>query len=221
MKRSGLIIAAMGIVVVGTLSWYILGGNKRVATDPIDGLAIEDNAAADSAGLGFGVKAPGTSTESRGAGPSEATMVSYAPPPSFAGRNIHNVLLGTILNYAVEVVQYDGDRAKRTKLAANSRGQAPFIIITPAEGTWGMTRETMGEGHIVARIESDGDYMDLGIVSGFNFLWVGNDPQGNLEWVLIPGTAFAPYTNLKEGVARRILDQYQQVSSLRASIRDF
>jgi len=220
MKRSGLFIAAMGIVVVGALSWYTAGRNKKVATDPIDRLAIEDNAAADSPGLGFGAYAPGTSTPSR-AGSSGVTMVSYAPPPSFAQANIHNVPLGTILDYAVEVVQYDGDRARHTMLAANSRGQAPFIIITPAEGSWGMTRETMREGHIVARIESDGDYMDLGIVSGFNFLWVGNDPKGNLEWVLIPGTAFAPYTNLKEGVARRILEQHQELSSLPASIRDF
>jgi hypothetical protein len=220
MKGSGLIIAAMGIVFVGALS-YILGPSRKVAPDPIDRLAIEDNAAADSIGLGFGLKGRGTVTPSRVAGSSGVTMASYAPPPSFAGTNIHNVPLGTILDYAVEVVQYDGDRTRHTMLAANSRGQAPFVIITPAEGTWGMTRETMGEGHIVARIESDGDYMDLGIVSGFNFLWVGNDPHGNLEWVLIPGTAFAPYTNLKEGVARRILDQYQQVSSLRASIRDF
>jgi hypothetical protein len=84
-----------------------------------------------------------------------------------------------------------------------------------------MTRATLREGHIVARIESDGDYLDLGIVSGLNYLWVGNDPDGKLEWVLVPGTAFAPLKDLSEAEARSVFRQQDEVSYIRERTRDF
>ena len=96
-----------------------------------------------------------------------------------------------------------------------------MITVTPAEGVWAMSRATLGEGHIVARIQSDGDYADLGLASGLNFLWVGNAPSGNLEWVLIPGTAFAPLKDLSERRARSVFNQHAEVSSIPTPIRDF
>ena len=226
MKKSGLVIAVLVIVALGFLSWYIFG--RRTGTDMVDRHTVADSLAADSIALGFGVKDPSSTSVATRSGKAStvsktpgATMVSFAPAPAWATRDIHDVPLGTILDYAVEVVEYDDDRGRGTSLKANSRGQAPFVTVTPAEGVWGMTRATMAEGHIVARIQSDGDYADLGLASGLNFLWVGNDPEGNLEWVLVPGTAFAPLKDLSEADAGKLFRQHSEVSSIPVQIRDF
>jgi hypothetical protein len=221
MKKSGLVVAVLVIVAIGLLSWYVFGRKNGVDADLVDRHAVGDNSLVDSAGLGFGaggkIDNPGTMAANPG---SSATTVSYAPSPSFAS-DIHNVPLGTILDYAVEVVQYDPSRANGIALRKNSRGQGPAIMVTPAEGVWGMTRETMREGHIVAKIESDGDYLDLGLTSGFNYLWVGNDENGKLEWVLVPATAFAPLKDLTERQAKLIFDQHAEVSMAAGAPTDF
>jgi hypothetical protein len=221
MKKSGLVVAVLVIVAIGLLSWYVFGRKNGVDADLVDRHAVGDISAADSAGLGFGASGkignPGTVAANRS---SSTNAVSYAPSPSFAS-DIHKVPLGTILDYAVEVVQYDANRANGIALRKNSRGQGPAIMVTPAEGVWGMTRETMREGHIVAKIESDGDYLDLGLTSGFNYLWVGNDANGRIEWVLVPATAFAPLKNLTEAQAKQIFDQHAEVSLGPVSPADF
>jgi hypothetical protein len=175
----------------------------------------------DSTALGFGVptEAPLTATEHRTA--STGTIVHDAAPPVWAGRDIHEVPLGTILDYAAEVVEYDDARTRSTALDSNRQQQAPVVTVTPAEGVWGMSSETMAEGHIVARIQSDGDYADLGLASGLNFLWVGRNPDGKMEWVMIPATAFAPLKDLSEREARSIFNQHAEVSAVPAQIRDF
>jgi len=219
MKKSGFVVAVLVIVAIGLLSWYVFGRKDGVDADLVNRHAVGDSPAADSSGLGFGVYDSTSGTRSRDG--SDVTTVSYAPAPSFAKLDIHEVPLGTILDYAVEVVEYDQSRANGTSLPRNSRGQGPFVTVTPAEGVWGMTSATMGEGHIVARIESDGDYLDLGLVSGLNYLWVGKDPNGKLEWVLVPATAFAPMKDLSDREARRLFNQHAEVSIIPAAIRDF
>lgn len=221
MKKFGLLVAVLGIVVLGFLSWVLLS-KQPVGTAIADRHAVADSGGNDAEGLGFGAGDVATAPPAtRRAASSGVTIVTYAPPPVWATRNIHDLPLGMILDYAVEVVQYDDDRSRGTALPRNSKNQAPFVTVTPAEGVWGMSRATMGEGHIVARIQSDGDYADLGLASGLNFLWVGNDPDGNMEWVLVPGTAFAPLKDLSETEARSIFNQHAEVSSIPVSIRDF
>ncbi len=226
MKKSGLVVAVLVIVVIGLLSWYIFGRNNGVSSDLVDRHAVGDSMATDSAGLGFGTTmsdsnvAGRTGTAKPGSNGTGSPMATYSPSPAFAS-NIHKVPLGTILDYAVEVVQYDGSRSNGMSLPRNSRGQAPAIMVTPAEGVWGMTPGSMSEGHIVAKIQSDGDYMDLGLASGFNYLWVGNDTNGRLEWVLVPATAFAPLTDLTDAQAKQIFNQHAEVSMIPLAPRDF
>lgn len=219
MKKSGLVVAVLAIVALGFLSWLILGRNTPSPESP-DGQMMAYASPPDSVGVGFGAGDASAST-GNGNKTSGVTVVNFAPPPVWATRDIHEMPLGTILDYAVEVVQYDDSLGRGTSLPKNARGQGPFLVITPAEGVWGMNRATMRDGHIVAKIQSDGDYLDMGIVSGLNFLWVGNDPNGNLEWVLVPGTAFAPLKDLSDSQARRIFRQQEEVSSTPAKIRDF
>lgn len=220
MKNTGLAVAVLAVVAVGFLSWYLLGSHNRNSNDANQDI-MAYGSLDDSAGLGFGADTDVPLASARRARDSDVRVVNYAPPPVWATRDIHEVPLGTILDYAVEVVQYDDDRARGTSLPKNRRGQGPFVTITPAEGVWGMSRATLSEGHIVAKIESDGDYLDLGIVSGLNVLWVGNDPNGKLEWVLVPGTAFAPLTDLSETEARGIFRQHDELSNIPVQIRDF
>ena len=204
MKKTGLVVAVLAVVALGFLSWYVLGRRDSGAAEA-DRHMLAEKGPEDSVGLGFGAtdkNAPFAS--SRRAKDSNVLVVSYAPAPVWATRDIHEVPLGTILDYAVEVVQYDKDRARSMTLDRNSLGQSPFVTVSPAEGAWGMSPGTLSEGHIVAKIQSDGDYAGLGLASGLNFLWVGNDPDGNLEWVVVPGTAFAPLKDLSATEAGRI-----------------
>jgi hypothetical protein len=221
MKKSGLVVAVLVILAIGLLSWYIFGRNNGVNADLVDRQAVGDTTAVDSAGLGFGTTITDSSTPASKPGSvTSRVRGNYSASPSFAS-NIHNVPLGTILDYSVQVVQYDPSRSDSIALRKNSRGQAPSIIVTPAEGVWGMTHEDMSEGHIIAKIESDGDYLDLGLASGFNYLWVGNDANGKLEWVLIPATAFAPLKNLSETQAKQIFNQHAEVGFLPMKPSDF
>lgn len=222
MKKSVLVVAVLVVVVIGLLSWYIFGRNDGVSSDIVDRHAVGDGIATNWAGLGFGTTMSDSSTPTRtpASDGSASARGTYAISPSFAS-DIHKVPLGTILDYAVEVVQFDASRSNGTALPRNSRGQGPSIMVTPAEGVWGMTPGVMREGHIVAKIESDGDYMDLGLASGFNYLWVGNDANGKLEWVLVPATAFAPLKDLTATQARQIFDQHAEISLETRAPRDF
>lgn len=223
MRKSGLVITVLMIVALGFLGWVMLGSGNRAGL-AADRHAMDANVAADSSpeGLGFGVVPDQamlrTSNVSRASG---ATVVSYAPSPAFAQTDIHQVPLGTILDYAVEVVQYDDSRSRSPLLSRKGEQEPPVVTVTPAEGVWGMSRETMREGHIVARIQSDRDVADLGLASGLNFLWVGKSPDGDVEWVLIPGTAFAPLKDLSETEAGRIFNRQSASSSQNAAIQDF
>jgi hypothetical protein len=224
MRKSGLVIVVLLIVALGFLGWVVFGTGLRADLAAGDRHAMENNMGADSSpeGLGFGV-APDlamsrTGTLSRVSG---ATVVSYAPSPAFARMDIHQVPLGAILNYAVDVVRYDDSRSRSPALRSGGEQPAPLVTVTPAEGVWGMSRETMREGHIVARIQSDGDYADLGLASGLNFLWVGPSPDGDVEWVLIPGTAFAPIKDLSETEAGRIFNRHSASNAQNAAIQDF
>lgn len=221
MKKSGLVVAVLIIVVIGLLSWYVFGRKNGVDADLVDRHAVGDSTLVDSAGLGFGTTITDSGSPVSKPG-SNASRVrgNYTASPSFAS-NIHKVPLGTILDYSTQVVQYDPSRNDSIALRKNTRGQAPSIVVTPAEGVWGMTHEDMSEGHIVAKIESDGDYLDLGLASGFNYLWVGNDANGKLEWVLIPATAFAPLKNLSETQARQIFNQHAEIGFVPVRPADF
>ncbi|MEP7327444.1 MAG: hypothetical protein ABI836_15950 [Gemmatimonadota bacterium] len=190
-----------------------------MSSDLVDRHALGDSMATDSAGLGFGTTMS-DSTSKPGSNGTGSPMATYSPSPAFAG-DIHRVPIGTILDYAVEVVHYDDSRSNGTSLPKNSRGQSPSIMVTPAEGVWEMTPGTMSEGHIVARIQSDGDYLDLGLASGLNYLWVGNDTHGDLGWVLVPATAFAPLKDLTDTQAKQIFNQHAEVSIIPLVPRDF
>lgn len=118
-----------------------------------------------------------------------------AETPLFAGRDIHDVPLGDILDHA-QRLPYAEARGHDATLGKNERGQTVRVKIWPASGAGSMEAATIRQGQIVARIESDHSYERLGLADGLNYLWVEERPGGGYRGVVIPATAFAPLHDL-------------------------
>jgi hypothetical protein len=115
--------------------------------------------------------------------------------PLFAGRDIHEVPLGEVVDQARRI-PFDETRGHETRLGTNERGRLVTVKIWPAAGASSMEAMTLRQGRIVARIESDGSFEKLGLADGLNYLWVEGRPDGGYRGVVIPATAFSPLFDL-------------------------
>ncbi len=196
-RSRGLTAILLFIVLATALAIWILSRDRRQngmgsarpvinSTSPVT--------LADSAPLPLtspGAKAPGA-----GLGESPAAVAS---DNLFSGRDIHEVPLGTILDYAQKLT-YDASRGYMKRLAPDSAGHSPTVKIWPEAGASSLAASMLNGGRIVARIESSGSYTDLGLAGGLNYLWVEAAPGGGYRGVVIPATAFAPLHDLDEVV---------------------
>jgi hypothetical protein len=136
------------------------------------------------------IPAPKRTTSGLGAG-----MVP-PEPPLFSGRNIHDVPLGEILDQAQRLT-YDKSRGHEAILGQNVRGQTVRASIWPASGASSLEAGALRQGRIVARIESNHDFEELGLAGGLNYLWVEAGPRGGFRGVILPATAFAPLYDME------------------------
>ena len=132
----------------------------------------------------------------RPAGTDEMGAGMAAGAPMFAGRDIHQVPLGEILDHAMRL-PYDARRGDVQVLGPNASGQTVTVSIWPESGTSSQVAAVLGQGRIVARIESNHGYEKLGLAGGINYLWVEARPAGGYRGVIIPATAFAPFHDLE------------------------
>ena len=116
--------------------------------------------------------------------------------PVFAGRDIHVVPLGEILDHA-QRLPFDESRGHEEVLGKNAEGQTVKASIWPEAGTSSMEAGALRPGRLVARIVSNHRYEALGLASGLNYLWIEGRPGGGYQGVIIPATAFAPLHDLE------------------------
>ena len=177
------------LVILGLGFWFLARDRDNTA----------DKGLTDA---GDSLKLSGVIYDSTAAGPTGRTTrgvgagLTAAEAPLFEGRDIHDVPLGVILDYAQRLT-YDEARGHELTLARNSRGQAARVRIWPEGGASSQEGSTLKLGRIVARIESDGAYEDLGLADGLNYLWVEGQGDGGFSGVIIPATAFAPLHDLE------------------------
>jgi hypothetical protein len=182
------------LVIAALAAWVLIRNRSTTVTDagvsPVDSTtSVSREPLADSAPM------PLTSRSSKtdagiGAGMADSPSASMTSTALFAGRDIHDVPLGTILDYA-QALRYDEDRGYVKRLAKNSAGQSPSVKIWPEAGASSLEEPMLAQGRIVARIESSGSYDNLGLAGGLNYLWVEARPDGGFRGVIIPATAFA------------------------------
>ena len=122
--------------------------------------------------------------------------IAAAEPPIFAGRDIHDVPLGEILDHA-QRLPFDESRGHEERLGTNASGQTVNASIWPESGASSMEAGELRQGRVVARILSNHGYEPLGLASGLNYLWVEGRPDGGYRGVIIPATAFAPIHDLE------------------------
>ena len=143
------------LVILGLGFWFLARDRDNTA----------DKGLTDA---GDSLKLSGVIYDSTAAGPTGRTTrgvgagLTAAEAPLFEGRDIHDVPLGVILDYAQRLT-YDEARGHELTLARNSRGQAARVRIWPEGGASSQEGSTLKLGRIVARIESDGAYEDLGL----------------------------------------------------------
>ena len=128
-----------------------------------------------------------SSAPPRAAVPPGRQAVSVSIGPDFEGRDIRQVPLGAILDYASNSLTFDEERGSETRLP----GSGATVRIDPERSVGYLTRSELGEGRIVARIRSDSAVPSLGLASGLNYLWTERG-TGGLHGIVIPATAFSP-----------------------------
>jgi hypothetical protein len=148
----------------------------RKAGGPSSALAHRAGSARQTRGLGAGMPEEGT--------------------PVFAGRDIHVVPLGAILDHA-QRLPFDESRGHEGVLGRNARGQTVTASIWPESGASSMEAGELRQGRLVARIVSNHDFEALGLAGGLNYLWVEGREDGGYRGVIIPATAFAPLHDLE------------------------
>ncbi len=189
-KRPGSTPAIAMVVVILLilgLGLYFLAGRNTAESDK----TLAEAASVDTAALHQQSISGGSELSSRGLG----AGIPVRDVSLFEGRDIHDVPLGVILDYA-QRLPYDDTRGHERTLARNDHGQTVHVKIWPEAGASSMEAATLRQGRIVARIESDGAYDDLGLADGLNYLWIEARPGGGYRGVIIPATAFAPLHDL-------------------------
>lgn len=191
-RRSGGLIAVALVLVLGiALSIWLFTRNRNEA------LADRDYPAGNLDSLALTPAAPATQGAEPRPESGVGAGVNVSEAALFAGQDIHDVPLGTILDYAQKLT-YSEPRGVEKKLAPSATGQAPTVTIWPEAGASSLDEETLGRGRIVARIQSSGAYDDLGLAGGLNYLWVESRPGGGYRGVIIPATAFSPLHDIAQ-----------------------
>jgi hypothetical protein len=134
----------------------------------------------------------GAGRQTRGLGAGIAAVEA----PAFAGRDIHEVPLGEILDHA-QRLPFDESRGHEALLGTNASGQTVKASIWPESGASSMEAGALRQGRLVARIMSNHGYEPLGLASGLNYLWVEGRTDGGYRGVIIPATAFTPLHDLE------------------------
>ena len=189
-RRSGLPVAlgiALFVIAVG-LAIFLLRrdrGESRYAADVVLGdstatLPPADTAAAERSAA---MRSP------TGLGGGGAT----GPTALFEGIDIHEVPLGTILDYAQRLTY---DEARGHEMKVTQQGRTTTMKIWPEAGASSLDETTLRQGRIVARIESSSGHPPLGLADGLNYLWVEGRTGGGYRGVIIPATAFVPLHDL-------------------------
>ncbi|MEO8200209.1 MAG: hypothetical protein ABI679_06800 [Gemmatimonadota bacterium] len=193
--KSGGLIAVVLVLILGlALSfWLFTRGNRTSETALVD----QPTTPGDSTQIGKAEQAvtPGQVRRDTGLGAGVAEKNAATATSVFAGRDIHDVPLGTILTYA-QSLTYSEERGMEKTLAPNAKGQSPTVKIWPEAGASSLEDSDLGRGRIVARIQSSGSYDNLGLAGGLNYLWVESRPDGGYRGVIIPATAFSPMHDL-------------------------
>jgi hypothetical protein len=175
------------LVMLGLGFWFL-------AKDP----NVQDDKTVADAGEGLAPGAALVAEESQPEGRNRRSLgagMGGLEAPLFEGRDIHDVPLGLVLDHAYHL-SYDETRGHELRLPRNEKGQIAYVKIWPEAGASSLTEPTLRQGRIVARIESEGSYDNLGLADGLNFLWVEGKPKGGYRGVIIPATAFAPLHDL-------------------------
>jgi hypothetical protein len=181
----GMVVVILAILGLGF--WFLArgpGNPPKSAANPENEIASRTDRAT----------VPTRPPSSRAASGMGAGMI-VGETPVFAGRDIHDVPLGEILDHA-QRLPYDEARGQELVLGRNERGQEVQLRIWPESGASSMESAALRQGRIVARIESNHGYEKLGLADGLNYLWVEERPGGGYRGVLIPATAFVPLRDL-------------------------
>lgn len=184
----GMVMVILAILTLGF--WFLAQDpvNSAKSTAILDTEVASPSETFDGAGS-IAARPAGRSNDGVGAG------MIVGETPLFAGRDIHDVPLGDILDHA-QRLPYDETRGHEETLGKNDRGQTVRVRIWPEAGASSMESGALRQGRIVARIESDHAYEPLGLADGLNYLWVEERPAGGYQGVIIPATAFAPLYDL-------------------------
>lgn len=191
--------SAAPVIAIITFILVILGiGFWFLAQEPVrqpKSMAIAKHRTSDRAAVRrIPARLPGHNSRRTNSGLG-AGMVA-GETPVFAGRDIHNVPLGEILDHA-QRLPYDESRGQVAVLGTNSGGRTVKVSIWPESGASSQVAAALAQGRIVARIESNHRYEKLGLAGGLNYLWVEARPGGGYQGVIIPATAFAPLHDLE------------------------
>ena len=180
------------ILAILTLGFWFLAGTPETpaesATVAANEVTREKEQAVDGDSEGRRL-ADRVTTTGMGAG------MAVLETPVFHGRDIHDVPLGEILDYA-QRLPYDEARGTDDSLGINEKGQRVRARIWPYAGASSLESDALRQGRIVARIESNHAWEKLGLADGLNYLWVEKRSAGGYQGVIIPATAFAPIFDL-------------------------
>jgi hypothetical protein len=185
----GMVVLILGLLGLGF--WFLA---QEPGNPPKSAANLDADVAADRGGAELAYISDRTVGVDRSADGMGAGMI-VGETPIFAGRDIHDVPLGEILDHA-QRLPYDEMRGHEKVLGENQQGQTVRVSIWPESGASSMESAALRQGRIVARIDSDHDFEKLGLADGLNYLWVEQRPGGGYQGVIIPATAFVPLYDL-------------------------
>ncbi len=192
-KPSGPVIGMVVVIlaILGLGFWFLARDRDRDARDVATVDALTPDSLADSPAAA-GTEPGRSNRDGNGVGaglPAEAAL--------FAGRDIHDVPLGEILDHA-RTLTYAEARGHEMELGPNQAGRTVRVKLWPYAGASSLEADALGQGRIIARIESNVGYEKLGLADGLNYLWVESRPGGGYRGVVIPATAFVPLHDLDQ-----------------------
>ena len=185
----GMVVVILAILGLGF--WFLVRDRDTAA----ESAALVENEIAPAVNSVVDSTSEPTRRSSTRPGTGLGAGIIVGETPVFAGRDIHDVPLGEILDHA-QRLPYDEARGHEEILGKNERGQTVRVRIWPESGASSMESAALRQGRIVARIESDHGYEKLGLADGLNYLWVEERAAGGYQGVIIPATAFAPFHDL-------------------------
>ena len=183
----GMVVVILAILTLGF--WFLAGSPRSPESSATQ--ALDAPPASDASDSPRETRRPPADATPLGMG----AGMSIAEAPVFADRDIHDVPLGEILDYA-QGLPFDEARGHEETIGTNEKGQEVTLRIWPESGASSMETAALRQGRIVARIESNHAFEKLGLADGVNYLWVEHGHSGGYRGVIIPATAFAPLFDL-------------------------